>query len=28
VQPDPKAAAGLMVRHIEEKRRNLGLDAR
>jgi carbon-monoxide dehydrogenase catalytic subunit len=28
VQPDPKEAAGLMVRYIEEKRRQLGLDAR
>jgi anaerobic carbon-monoxide dehydrogenase catalytic subunit len=28
VQPDPKEAAGLMIRHIEEKRRGLGLDAR
>ncbi len=28
VQPDPREAAGLMVRHIEEKRRQLGLDAR
>jgi carbon-monoxide dehydrogenase catalytic subunit len=28
VQPDPHEAAGLMIRHIEEKRRALGLDAR
>jgi carbon-monoxide dehydrogenase catalytic subunit len=28
VQPDPKEAAGLMIRHIEEKRRALGLEAR
>jgi carbon-monoxide dehydrogenase catalytic subunit len=28
VQPNPKEAAGLMIRHIEEKRRGLGLDAR
>ena len=28
VQPDPKEAAGLMIRHIEEKRRTLGLEAR
>jgi carbon-monoxide dehydrogenase catalytic subunit len=28
VQPDPKEAANLMIRHIEEKRRGLGLDAR
>jgi carbon-monoxide dehydrogenase catalytic subunit len=28
VQPDPKEAAGLMIRHIEEKRRGLGLEAR
>jgi carbon-monoxide dehydrogenase catalytic subunit len=28
VQPDPREAAGLMIRHIEDKRRHLGLDAR
>jgi len=28
VQPDPKEAAALMIRHVEEKRRQLGLDAR
>lgn len=28
VEPDPKKAAGLIVRHVEEKRRSLGLDAR
>jgi anaerobic carbon-monoxide dehydrogenase catalytic subunit len=28
VQPVPKEAAGLMIRHIEEKRRALGLEAR
>ncbi len=28
VQPDPREAANLMIRHIEEKRRRLGLDAR
>ncbi|MGQ9687546.1 MAG: anaerobic carbon-monoxide dehydrogenase catalytic subunit [Desulfobaccales bacterium] len=28
VQPDPMEAAGLMIRHIEAKRRQLGLDSR
>jgi carbon-monoxide dehydrogenase catalytic subunit len=28
VEPDPKKAAGLIIRHIEEKRRGLGLEAR
>ncbi len=28
VEPDPRKAAGLIIRHIEEKRRGLGLEAR
>jgi len=28
VEPDPKKAAALIIRHIEEKRRGLGLEAR
>ena len=28
VEPDPGKAAGLIIRHVEEKRRGLGLDAR
>jgi anaerobic carbon-monoxide dehydrogenase catalytic subunit len=28
VQLDPQKAANLMIRHIEEKRRQLGLDSR
>jgi carbon-monoxide dehydrogenase catalytic subunit len=28
VEPDPAKAAGLIIRHIEDKRRELGLDAR
>jgi anaerobic carbon-monoxide dehydrogenase catalytic subunit len=28
VEPDPQKAAGLIIRHVEEKRRGLGLEAR
>jgi len=28
VEPDPAKAAALIIRHVEEKRRGLGLDAR
>jgi hydroxylamine reductase (hybrid-cluster protein) len=28
VEPDPRKAAGLVIRHVEGKRRALGLDAR
>lgn len=28
VEPDPKKAAKLIIRHVEEKRQGLGLDAR